>query len=409
MARIRLVVNTLFWFVTEKVYLKTEREVAEAKKLAKDVIISGDKSVSVTVDYDVKEVKDTSTGKKHHTYVWYKTTRQKVTIQQEIAKIAKLINKPQWLIAYTDLIKDIKDISPDDIVILIIPEWIYVDKSIYTKRAEGISAFYKLIYQVLDKVNNVIVWKDKDNYIMTHNKKILMQTTNGSPGFQMESTALRSIYSKLTQKKVVMKDDTELLVDKRFLKNPYYEKLINISRKTKNIYLMSIVKTYIDNKEGRSVKHELLKGSEDVLGCEDYIMAFNYLDITLGKELKTDIDKFIYKIYTIAYLKITGNIDYYIDTVYDEDNAITTINVIQRVLKTRIDISSIYDSSLRIEDGDYIKTEVGSVQLVDNNTPHMYYMEEEEGASASSDSPMFEEDYEVQFEYLRQTQEGEIK
>jgi hypothetical protein len=388
MARTIIYVNLISWFTTTTTYLSTEREVANAKQLVKDT--KDNKTLQVKVDYEIKTTKDLLTGKSHDKYVWFKKESVKRTIKEEIAIIANLIDRPQWLIADTKYIKDIKELSENDIVVFIIPPYIPWNKDLYETHSKAVSGFYKYLYTILGNINNVIVWKDSNNYIMTHNKQILIKTKNGKPGFMMETTALKSIYNSLTQKPIVVENAKKLLVDTRFLKNPYYQKLINVSKTSKNIYLMQLVDSYIHIKENKSVEHGLLK---DV---EKYNITWDVLDISIDPCLKTDVDKFIFKVYYIAYLRINNLAASYINIVRDEHRAKNIINIVEQVLKTELKMSDVYDANLIIHDGDYIQTDDSTIQLMDYNDPHKNYLEEEE-ASASPTLPIFEEDYEVDF------------
>ena len=271
-------------------------------------------------------------------------------------------------------------------VILFVPPFISIH-DVEVKR------FWSFLYKAMYAATNSIIWQNEDNYIITHQGKLRDVLNNGKQGYKLqdEGCLLKGIFKSLTVKKPDYKTIKQLEkvgIISKYLNNAYYNKLIKYTRfcstHNKKTDVLELVSTFhaLENKQLEKVSPEL------VSKIEDYNIAFEALDQTVPElELKTHTDQFIYKVYMLMYAKEFESESLF-RRIHDEFKAQINVDYLKKVLDKDIDYNLVFEQEvLPIEDGDYVMVDDESIQLYDNNDPHEAYMnEEEEGASASSDS-----------------------
>jgi hypothetical protein len=397
--KILVVVNRLFWFTYKNYVVRaTEGKSLEAaitaeKSRAAYSAKHSDLYPRVEIERKVITKKDISSGKSYDITEYHVTETHKHSAKDMVIQLGEYIKMPGQENKYiankpwVELCKNVTDYDPNTVApVIVIPPHIPKASS---------KEFWRTVFQMTSYFKTYVVVKDlekgNENYIMVHNKEIMKVIKNGKPGMILSDNSLGFIWNNITFGNQNQSFTKDLHVDYSLLKNEYYKKLINLSVKVKSTFLLDLVNAYNNKFNPRHDKVVLAKAYEDI---------FNAIDYTMDYSLKRDIDKYPFKLYVIYYLKTTNQLGDYIYEIYDKDMAETTIKLVKQILKIDLQLEDIYtEPVLAIEDGDYVMTDEGSVQLMDNRTPHDEYMEEE--ASASSNIPLIlGEDYEVQFEDL---------
>lgn len=403
--------NVLFWYTYNKSvivgyddedgkYITLERALNQAKEQE----AASNKYLKVEVETEMKNHKDIYSGKSETKTTHYKKVRTRVEIKQITKYLAEYLERPEFGQRFPQLLdvhmkikkySMFKQVDPD------IP-FLFIIKPFMTPND------WSHMYRVIEHMNNVIVYKDEDNFIMTHNKKLLVTTRNGNPGFAIGSSILRGLHNKLTIEKTVIKDIKikSVTLDKELLKCPYYKKLAAMDFMNNTVFNVLLVQRY---KERFHKTKDLLPLA--IQHIEQHQTLFNVLDVTLPRDVKGSIEEFIYKMYFIQYIKSYGNVMDYLEKVNSEYYADHIVHSVNTIFKSQqLDISDLYDGEFELitiehnkKDGDYVMVDDVSMSLKDSRDPHAVYLEEEE-ASASPASPLFDYDYEVKFEEL----EGEL-
>lgn len=401
--KIIVVVNRLFWFTYKNFVVRAtperslEAEITEQKYRAAYSRKHNDLYPRVAIERKVITKKDISTGKEYDVTEYHVSETHRHSAKDMVLQLGEYIKLPDqdskykgktpWL----ELCQNVTNYNKETTApIIIIPPHIPKASS---------KEFWKGVFNMVQYFNTYVIVKSlepgNENYIMVHNKQIMRTIKNGKPGMILSDNSLGFIWANITFGNQNQKFNKNLHVDYTLLKNEYYKKLLNLSVKTNSTFLLDLVNAYNNKYTPRHDQVVLAKAYEDI---------FNAIDYTIDYSLRRPIDQYPFKVYVVYYLKMTGQLSDYIYQITDKDMAETTVKLVKEILKVDIDLDSIYtEPVLHIEDGDYVMTDEGSVQLMDNRTPHDEYMEEE--ASASSNIPLIlGEDYEVQFEDL----EGEI-